>query len=253
MPVDQTAGAVLNPPCDRSYVPAGGRRLSPQAVPTVVRPSVIARRTKRLRYYASLVAVLWLGVGCRVVAQADAEGSMAAAIDVSLDGATYIVNASARLAADRRVVWDTLTDYERLREFVPGVMRARVLERTGDRLVIEQVGVFSVLFMDLPVRLRLVVEHTPYTMVLARLADPADVGDPTLRSFLGRYRLLPISLSRREGVRLDYDAQFELARPLPTVIGSLLGVAAVRRTMREQFTAMLREIERRQALVDAGD
>lgn len=48
-------------------------------------------------------------------------------------------------------------------------------------------------------------------------------------------------------MRLDYDAQFELAAPLPPVIGRLFAVSAVRQTMREQFEAMLREIERRQA------
>jgi hypothetical protein len=53
-------------------------------------------------------------------------------------------------------------------------------------------------------------------------------------------------------VRLDYDARFELATPLPPLVGTLFGVAAVRQTMRAQFEAMLREIERRQQAL-AGD
>jgi hypothetical protein len=54
-------------------------------------------------------------------------------------------------------------------------------------------------------------------------------------------------------VRLDYDAQFELAAPLPPVGRRLFGVSAIRRTMREQFEAMLREIARRQAWLAAGE
>jgi len=167
---------------------------------------------------------------------------------VALDGETYVVRATAQLAVDQRVVWETLTDYERLREFVPGVTRARVLARAGNELTIEQVGVFSVFFVDLPVQVRLAVQHTPYSLVAARMArSPVDTGESTLRSFSGRYTLSAVRPLQGAGVRLDYDAQFQLARPLPVLVGPLFGVSAVRRTMREQFEAMLREIERRQA------
>lgn len=203
---------------------------------------------------SALVALMSLMIACDAMAQSDATGGAAARVEVSLDGEIYSVRASAQLAADQRVVWETLTDYERLREFIPGVTRARVLARTGNQLSIEQVGVFSVLFIDLPVRVRLAVQHLPYTMVLARMdASPLDAGEPTLRSFSGRYTLSVVRLAQRAGVRLDYDAQFELTRPLPVVIGPLFGVAAVRGTMRAQFEAMLREIKRRQALLVAAE
>ena len=201
-----------------------------------------------------LVALMSLMIASDALAQSDAAGGATARIEVSLDGEIYSVRASAQLVADQRVVWEALTDYERLREFIPGVTRARVLARAGNQLIIEQVGVFSVFFIDLPVRVRLAVQHLPYTMVLARMdANPLDAGEPTLRSFSGRYTLSAIRLAQRAGVRLDYDAQFELTRPLPAVIGPLFGIAAVRATMRAQFEAMLREIERRQALLVAAE
>ncbi|KFB68266.1 SRPBCC family protein [Candidatus Accumulibacter vicinus] len=201
-----------------------------------------------------LVALMSLMIASDALAQSDAAGGATARIEVSLDGEIYSVRASAQLVADQRVVWEALTDYERLREFIPGVTRARVLARAGNQLIIEQVGVFSVFFIDLPVRVRLAVQHLPYTMVLARMdANPLDAGEPTLRSFSGRYTLSAIRLAQRAGVRLDYDAQFELTRPLPPVIGPLFGIAAVRATMRAQFEAMLREIERRQALLVAAE
>ncbi|WP_300340429.1 SRPBCC family protein [Accumulibacter sp.] len=200
-----------------------------------------------------LLAMLGLAFGAGLAATPAIDTTTAVTIDVALDDETYVVHASAQVAADQELVWGTLTDYQRLREFVPGVTRARVLDRTGNLLTIEQVGVFSVLFVELPVQLRLLVRHTPYSTVLATLAaSSAASEEATLRSFTGRYSLTPILLPERAGVRLDYDARFALARPLPPLIGSLFGVGAVRRTMREQFEAMLREIARRQAAAAAG-
>lgn len=50
-----------------------------------------------------------------------------------------------------------------------------------------------------------------------------------------------------------YDARFELSTPLALLLGPLFGVAALRQTIRAQFEAMLREIERRQqALAESG-
>jgi len=232
----------------------GRRGMSAKTVQYTRRPlAAPLRPAARSFSQGVLVALMSLMIASDALAQSDAAGGATARIEVSLDGEIYSVRASAQLVADQRVVWEALTDYERLREFIPGVTRARVLARAGNQLIIEQVGVFSVFFIDLPVRVRLAVQHLPYTMVLARMdANPLDAGEPTLRSFSGRYTLSAIRLAQRAGVRLDlqragvrldYDAQFELTRPLPPVIGPLFGIAAVRATMRAQFEAMLREIE----------
>lgn len=208
-----------------------------------------AQQSRSVGKHVRLLALLALSQASGVVAQ----GGTRAQVDVLLDGVTYNVHASAHLTADRRVVWDTLTDYERLREFVPGVTGTRVLAHDSDQLTIEQIGVFPVFFFDLPVQVRLSVQHIPYTTVFARLApNLSGTSEPTLRSFTGRYTLSTIQALQGAGVRLDYDAQFQLARPLPALVGPLFGVSAVQRTMREQFEAMLHEIERRQAVLAAG-
>jgi hypothetical protein len=221
--------------------------------------SVIARRAGRESAESGSPAVtlklacLFVLLASGLVSGAVAQGGAVAQVDVVLDGETYNVRASAQLAADRRVVWDTLTDYERLPDFVPGVTSARVVAHDSDQLTIEQIGVFPVFLFDLPVRVRLAVQHTPYTTVIARLVpNLPGTSESTLRSFSGRYTLSAVRPLQGAGVRLDYDAQFQLARPLPVLVGPLFGVSAVRRTMREQFEAMLREIQRRQAALAAG-
>ncbi len=69
----------------------------------------------------------------------------------------------------------------------------------------------------------------------------------TLRSFTGSYDLAVITLERRAGVRIHYESRFELADPLPPIVGDLFGTAMVTKTVRLQFEAMVREMVRRQA------
>ncbi len=168
-------------------------------------------------------------------------------LDVQRDGDRFEIRATVRFAAPPKLVWDTLTDYERLREFMPGVSSSRVLERDGNRLTVEHRGEFGLLFFTRPVRVRLAVEHRPYTTIVARaLPRLADGEASTLREFVGRYALAVV----RDGeVRLDYEARFELADPLPPVIGPLFGTMAMRSAIRADFEALIREIERRRAAV----
>lgn len=180
-----------------------------------------------------------------------ATAAATAVVDVQRTGDGYVVHASGTVAADRRVAWETLTDYEHLRDFVPDIRSSRVVARNGNRLVVEHVGSFQLLFMKTPVRVRLAVEHAPYERVLAR-SEPGRVADeePTVRAFSGRYLLTALSGSPA-GTRLDYDASFELVRGMPDLIDTVFGEAIVTHGMRRHFEAMLNEIERRQAVLAA--
>ncbi len=164
------------------------------------------------------------------------------------DGAGYAVHATANVAAEQRIAWETLTDYEHLRDFVPDIESSRVVSREGNRLVVEHTGSFHLFVFSMPVRVRLAVEHQPYERVLAR-TTPGLVGsdEPTLRSFSGRYRLTVLS-GNAPTVRVDYDARFELADSSLSFIEGFFGQALVRHGLRRHFDAMLAEIERRQAV-----
>jgi hypothetical protein len=168
---------------------------------------------------------------------------------VQRDGNVYVVHASGRVAADQRVAWDTLTDYDHLNEFVSDIQRSRVLVRDGNRLIVEHVGAFRLMFFAMPVRVRLAVEHDPYQRVLAR-TEPGKVGneEPTLKSVASQYRLTPLP-APLGGVRVDYDARFGLGDLLPEFIDSLFGKRLVEHGLRRHFEAMLNEIERRQGVL----
>ena len=169
-------------------------------------------------------------------------------VTVERDGDTFFVRARATVAVDPRVAWETITDYEHMREFLPNIERSKVIARSGPRMTVEHVGSFPLFFFEVPVRVRLGVVQQPFERVVAR-SEPGNVdGAPqTLRSFTGTYDLAVISIERRAGVRFDYESQFELAEPLPPIVGDLFGTAMVTKTVRLQFEAMVREMMRRQA------
>lgn len=178
-------------------------------------------------------------------------------VTVERDGDRFTVAAEAVIDADPRILWETLTDYERLPQFIPGITRTRVLSRSeladGEQLRVEYAGRFNLLLWMLPTQVWLDVRHTPLKEVVARsIAPPPHTADevqavPTLRAFSGRYTLDVLSRAAAglPRVRLGYRAQFELAEPLPPVIGPIFGTVAVRHALREQFDAMVAEIERR--------
>ncbi len=169
-------------------------------------------------------------------------------VSVERDGDTFHVRARASVPVDPRVAWDTLTDYEHMRDFLPNIDRSKVIARSGSRMTVEHIGQFPLFFFDVPVRVRLVVVQQPYERIVAR-SEPGQVaGAPqTLRSFFGSYDLAVITVERRAAVRLEYESRFELADPLPPIIGDLFGTAMVTKTVRLQFEAMVREMVRRQA------
>lgn len=179
---------------------------------------------------------------------ADSGAQTLPTVAVERDGDTFHVRARASVAVDPRIAWETITDYERMREFLPNVERSRIVARSGTRLTVEHSGAFPLFVFDIPVRVRLAVQQQPYERVVAR-SEPGEVnGEPqTLRSFLGTYDLAVVTVDRRAGVRLEYESRFELADPLPPIIGHLFGTAMVTKTVRNQFEAMLREMQRRQA------
>ena len=169
-------------------------------------------------------------------------------VTVEREGDTFYVRARASVAVDPRIAWDTITDYEHMRDFLPNIELSKVIARSGTRMTVEHVGQFPLFFFDVPVRVRLVIVQQPFERIVAR-SEPGDVdGVPqTLRSFTGSYDLAVISIERRAGVRFEYESRFELAEPLPPIIGDLFGTAMVTKTVRLQLEAMVREMVRRQA------
>jgi ribosome-associated toxin RatA of RatAB toxin-antitoxin module len=157
-------------------------------------------------------------------------------VEIETDGqGEYIsVAASAELRVDPRTVWSVITDYDHLAEFIPYMHSSRVVQRDADRLLIEQTGEFSFLFFTQPVQARLAVVESPQRRVMARAVEG------NLREMEGRYTLESLPAGT---VRLSYSGRLAPDFAVPPVIGKMV----VRNVLANQFSAMVKEIVRRDA------
>lgn len=172
-------------------------------------------------------------------------------VEVRRSGKRFDAEAVLDLAADARTVWDTITDYDALPNFMPGIRSCRVLERHrlsphDERLVVEQHGEFRFLLFAQPMKVMLNIEHRELQMAEAK-ASSFDLGllkHRAIERFEGRYELTPLASSRSAPrVQLRYTALIGLFLPPPPAIGSF----AVRKNLAAQLEAVAAEVTRRSA------
>jgi ribosome-associated toxin RatA of RatAB toxin-antitoxin module len=144
------------------------------------------------------------------------------------------ITCRAELEAPVAIVWETLTDYDHLAEFIPGMLRSRVLERRGSSVVVEQSGEARFLFFSIPIEVTLATSEQP------PLSIEASMLKGNLKRLQGTYRIEPRGGAR---VLLSWTGTIE-ALSLPPLIGEML----MRGSVEDQFRGMVREIERREAL-----
>ena len=156
-------------------------------------------------------------------------------IEAERRGESIEVRAHALIAAPPALIWEVLTDYERLPGFIPGISKSVVRERQGSQLVLEQTGEARFLVFSFPIEVRYEVIESPPDWVSSR----AVAGN--LRRMNGRYDLQP---SPAHGnIVLRYHGEIEPNFALPPIVG----VVALRSMVEQQFSAMVAEIERRAA------
>jgi hypothetical protein len=172
-------------------------------------------------------------------------------VDVRRTGRRFEAEALLELAADARTVWDTITDYDALPRFMPGIRACRVIERTPrardhDHVLVEQRGEFRLLLFAQPITVVLSIEEHRLRVAQAK-AMRFDLGvfkDNAIDVFEGRYELTPFGArGAPPRVRLRYTALIGLRVPPPPAIGGI----AVRQNLAAQLGGMVREIDRRRA------
>jgi len=150
------------------------------------------------------------------------------------EGDAVVLEAQAQVKAQARLAWEVVTGYDHYAEFVPGLDSSHVLMRVGDTAIVEQRGRLGLFPFHFPLQVRLMVTETPFE----RVNSYAISGN--VKEMTGTYELIP------EGtmLRFLYSGRVVPASQLPPFIG----VAAVRHAVEAQFTALIREVQRREAL-----
>jgi ribosome-associated toxin RatA of RatAB toxin-antitoxin module len=140
----------------------------------------------------------------------------------------------AMLEAPAELIWQTLTDYDRLAEFIPGMRRSRVVSRNGAVAVVEQSGDARFLFVSQPIEVTLSSTERPPHAIEAKLLKG------NLKRLEGVYLIAP---QAGGGALLTWNGIVE-AESMPPLFGELL----MRTNIEDQFRGMVREIQRRDAL-----
>jgi len=165
-------------------------------------------------------------------------GGTWAADDISVDATrrddALEVVCRVSLDAPLELVWQTLTDYGRLAEFIPGMRRSRVVERRGAVTVVEQSGDAGFLFFTFPIEVTVAsTERPPYALDVTLVKG-------NLKRLDGGYRIAPQPGGR---ILLTWSGVVE-APAMPPLLGELV----MRGNIEDQFRGMVSEIERRDAL-----
>ncbi len=195
----------------------------------------------RLNFLSLRVGALSLQAGAAIVILAWAlcvpvtATAQQISIETAAQGDAVTVTASAEMQVDPRTVWNVISDYDHLAEFIPEMRSSRAIRRDGDQVLVEQTGVFGFLFFHQHVEVKLAVVEFP----LQRIVAHAIGGN--LKEMDGRYELesLPAGTTR-----LSYFGRLVPDFPVPPIVGNIM----VRRLLAKQFSAMVKEIVRRDAL-----
>jgi carbon monoxide dehydrogenase subunit G len=150
-------------------------------------------------------------------------------------GGVVTVRASAEMKVDPRAVWSVITDYDHLADFIPDISSSRVTHRDGKQLRVAQTGEFGLLFFRQHIEVTLAVEESPMTRVVAR----GIAGN--LREMQGRYELKMLAPGT---VQLLYEGRVLPDFAIPPIFGMLV----MRQLLSNQFSALVKEIMRRDAL-----
>jgi ribosome-associated toxin RatA of RatAB toxin-antitoxin module len=182
----------------------------------------------RAKAFPLLILAAWLEV---------AVGAEQVSVEASRQGTAVAIKARATIKAPYALIWQTLTDYDHLSEFIPGMTTSRVVERRGGISIVEQTGEAGFLFFTYPIEV----------LVESREEPPAFIGMRILKGNLkqldGGYRIEKTGHKGDEFV-LRWSGIIERPISLPLFIT----VPLMRANIADQFRGMVREIERREAL-----
>ncbi len=155
-------------------------------------------------------------------------------IQAQKQGSAVAIEARALLAAPLPLIWATLTDYDALQRFIPGMHLSQVLERRGPAAIVKQLGEAGLLFLKRPIDVVVEsLEKPPYVIEIRVLSG-------NLKRLDGRYQIEPDAQTPGNFV-LHWFGVIEPQEGLPPIVG----VPILRANVGEQFRGMVREIERR--------
>ncbi len=155
-------------------------------------------------------------------------------IHAERQGTAVAIEARALLIAPLPLIWATLTDYDRLSTFIPGMHVSRVIDRRGPAAIVKQLGEAGFLIFTRPIDVVVEsLEKPPHIIEIRVLSG-------NLKKLDGRYHIEPDTQTPGNFI-LRWYGVIEPEDSLPP----LIGVPILKANIGDQFRGMVREIERR--------
>ena len=122
------------------------------------------------------------------------------------------ISAKIRIPHPVDQVWQVLTDYEALANFIPNLAKSRLLEHPKGGLRLEQVGTQRLLRFNFSARVVLDLDEKFPHEINFNMVE----GD--FKAFSGSWRLEPYSLSDQSGTSLCYNLRVWPKRTIPIAL-----------------------------------
>ncbi|MBD2100839.1 SRPBCC family protein [Leptolyngbya sp. FACHB-261] len=142
-------------------------------------------------------------------------------ITTKAEGRSRLLTASITVPRALEQVWQVLTDYEALADFIPNLAESNLSHDSQGRILLEQVGSQNVLFLNFSARVVLLMEeHYPNEIRF-------EMQEGDFQEFRGCWQLDP----EAEGSRLTYRLQVLPKRLTPVI--------AIERCLKRELSANL--------------
>lgn len=160
-------------------------------------------------------------------------------IEATRYGDAVQVHARSTIKAPLELIWNTLTDYDHLSQFIPGMTKSQLIKRQGRIVVIEQSGYAHLWFFRFPIEVTVEATEQPSSAIQVRLLKG------NLKRLEGHYEIEKIG---DDHYALRWSGTIEPGIAVP----GFLATDLMRKNISEQFVGMVKEIERRAALAEAA-
>ena len=146
----------------------------------------------------------------------------------------YQIRSSGTVEATPAAVWRILTDYNHLADYLPNLTSTRVVSRSGDRAIVEQLGTARFLFFSRTIRLLVQVHE--------RAPDRIDIGliEGDMKVYRASWELSPVAGAT--GTRVQYTATIVPKFDVPGIVGT----SVVKKDVAKMMAAALLRLERQE-------
>src|ERR1035437_429788 len=158
-------------------------------------------------------------------------GAEQVSVEASLQGTAVAIEARATIRASHALIWQTLTDYDHLSEFIPGMLTSHVIERRGSAATVEQTGKAGFLLFTYPIEVTVESREEPPGFIGMRMLKG------NVKQLDGGYRIV-----KAGGGEDNYVLLWSGLIERPSLLPPLITVPLMRSNIADQFLGIVKEI-----------